>query len=233
MARVLIVDDTKELRDTLVEHFEDAGHTCFEAADGIDALNQLKHEKIDIVILDMHMPRMDGKTTYTHIKEIQELSETPVIFLTADKEDTDVIAGLTMGADDYITKPCNPQIIVKKSENLLRLAHKEVKKDTITVGDLCFDKTAGIITQKGVEIALTPTEFKLLCFFMYNPNQLISHEQLVEAVWGYAHEVAKNTVAVNILRINTKLDKNSYHVQSERGRGYRLATPHTEEKPHG
>ncbi len=219
MANILIVDDELQIRETLVEYFEAAGHTCFEGSDGIDALGQLKQEKVDAVILDVMMPNMDGVTT---CKEIKQHYTIPVIFLTARNTEYDTLAGLTLGADDYITKPFNAKIVVAKIEALLRAYNHTTPRLLHTFENLTFDATAEVIHCNNTKLNLSATEFKLLSYLIKHPNQLFTREYLLDTIWGYSTGAQSQTVTTHVSRINRKLKNSNTQIISERGRGYRI-----------
>lgn len=223
MANILIVDDEIRLRETLVEYFEHAGHTCFEGSDGIDAITQVKNEHIDLVILDIMMPNMDGKEACRLIKNYKSI---PVIFLSARDKEIDMLEGFAIQADDYMTKPFSPKVVVAKAEALLRLYNNSPTHHIIVAGELTLDLTSSSITCCGEKMSLSAIEFDLLSFFIQHKNQLFSRTQLLESVWGYNQPEDSKTVTTHLSRIGKKLGPMSSYIVNERGRGYKLEVPH-------
>ena len=168
MANILIVEDEKNMQDIIVEYVKKGGHTCFTADDGIDALMILKSNPMDLMILDIMMPHMDG---FTVCKMAREMSNMPIIMLTAKGEEGDKLKGYEYGVDDYITKPFSPRVLLAKVNALLRRT-AVAPAEVLCVGKIVMQPSAHTVTVDGQEITLTHKEYALLQFFMVNPEFL-------------------------------------------------------------
>ncbi|MGL5614666.1 MAG: response regulator transcription factor [Sarcina sp.] len=207
---ILVVDDEVEITNAIEIYLSSEGYDVLKAFDGIEALNILEKEKIDLAILDVMMPKLDGIRT---VKKIRETMEIPVIMLSAKSEDTDKIIGLNMGADDYLTKPFNPLELIARVKSQLRRYMKysskvEEKKDVIIrAGGLELNLDKKEFTLDGEVLRVTPIEFKILKLLMENKGRVFSIEEIYEKVWN---EPAYNTdtVTVHVRRIREKIEIN-------------------------
>ena len=229
MARVLIVDDEPRIRDLIREHLQYAGFTCAEAGDGTQALAELANGGIDLVILDIMMPFMDGMTCLREMRTRKIM--TPVIMLTARSEDADKIIGLESGADDYVTKPFNILALKARVRALLRrasmsAAQEPAKTSVLTRGHISVDTERRSAYKNGVAIELTMKEFDLIEFLMKNPGRVYSRENLLDLVWGYDYQGDTRTVDVHIRRLREKLELDPAHpeyIVTKWGVGYYFA----------
>lgn len=207
---VLVVDDEDEIRDAIEIYLRNEDIKVFKAADGIDALMILEEEDIHLIILDIMMPRMDGiKATF----KIREKKNIPIIMLSAKSEDTDKILGLTVGADDYVTKPFNPLELVARVKSQLRRYvnlgnYSDNSKDEIVVKGLVLNKRDKTVTVDGEDVRLTALEYGILELLMENKGRVFSIEEIYEKVWKEPYYNAENTVAVHIRRIREKIEIN-------------------------
>jgi two-component system response regulator VanR len=229
---ILIVDDEKEIADLIEVYLKNDGYIVHKFYNGIDALECIKSKKIDLAILDVMLPDIDG----FHIcQRIREQYFYPIIMLTAKIEDTDKIMGLTIGADDYITKPFNPLEVVARVKTQLRryvrynnAAIDEVKEIPIEEYDirgLIINKNTHKCTLYGKAIALTPIEFSILWYLCENKGKVISSEELFENVWGEKFLDNNNTVMAHIGRLREKLKepaKNPKFIKTVWGVGYTI-----------
>lgn len=207
---ILVVDDEVEITNAIEIYLSSEGYDTLKAYDGIEALNILEKNKVDLVVLDVMMPKLDGVRT---IKKIRETMEIPVIMLSAKSEDTDKIIGLNMGADDYLTKPFNPLELIARVKSQLRRYVKyssrvEEKKDVILrSGGLELNLDKKEFTLDGEILRVTPIEFKILKLLMENKGRVFSIEEIYERVWN---EPAYNTdtVTVHVRRIREKIEIN-------------------------
>ncbi|MGB9521480.1 MAG: response regulator transcription factor, partial [Anaerolineales bacterium] len=183
MATVLIIEDEAELVKVLRSYLEKAGFQVITALRGDSGLELWKREKPDLVILDLNLPGLDGLDI---AREIRKKSNTPIIMLTARVEETDQLVGLEIGADDYITKPFSPRLVVARVRALLRRATPLSPSEYIRVQDIEIDLEAHQVTRQGNPIELTPTEFSLLVAMASNPGRVFSRLQLLESVQGIA-----------------------------------------------
>ena len=226
--KILVVDDEPEIRDLLRLYLEKDGYDVVEAADGAQALSALQEESlqnegIDLVILDIMMPGIDG---YRVLQNIRENSNIPVIMLSAKGADADKILGLDLGADDYITKPFQPlEAVARVNSNIRRFyalgAGKQKQVEELTLRDLKLDLNSCLLMQGGRTIELTSVEFKIMRLFMENPGKVFTKQQLFEEGWGDDYLVSDIMVCISKLRAKLSEDANAY-IKTIRGLGYRL-----------
>ena len=215
MARVLIVDDEPRIRDLIREHLQYAGFTCAEAGDGTQALAELANGGIDLVILDIMMPFMDGMTCLREMRTRKIM--TPVIMLTARSEEYDKLAGLEGGADDYVVKPFNPLELTARVKSQLRRYTQlnpnsntgKAAKNEITIRGLSINKDNHKVIVYGEEIKLTPIEFDILYLLASNPGKVFSTDEIFEKVWNEKVYEANNTVMVHIRRLRGKMKEDT------------------------
>lgn len=201
MANILIVEDEKNMQDIICEYMHRGGHTCFIADDGVDALMLMKNNPMDLMVLDIMMPHLDG---FSVCKMAREMSSLPIIMLTAKSDEEDKLKGYEYGADDYMTKPFSPKILLAKANALLRRT-SVAPMDTISAGKITISPAAHKVFLDGTEITLTHKEYELLHFFMSNPEQIFSREQLLNRIWGYDFEGNTRTVDTHIKTLRQKL----------------------------
>ena len=226
MYNVLICDDQPEIVNALKIYLTPEGYGLFEAKDGAEALEIVKSRDIHLVLLDIMMPNMDGITAMTNLREI---SNVPVILLTAKSEDTDKILGLNAGADDYITKPFNPVEVLARVKSQLRrylqLGGGVVKPTALTIGGITLDDRTKAVTLDGDPVNLTPREFEILKLLMENPGTVFSPKRIYQAVWGEDPYGAENAVAVHIRHLREKLEINPSdprYIKVVWGQGYKM-----------
>jgi DNA-binding response OmpR family regulator len=216
--RVLVVDDdgdVRELTSTLLRH---AGYEVVEAPDGREALRCLYQRPVDAIVLDVSMPDLDGWQT---LERIRDVSDVPVLMLTARAGELEKVRGLQSGADDYVTKPYGRQELLARVEAMLRRSGSRTEPaDIVQRGDLEVDLRQRLVRVGGEEVRLTPTEFKVLAVFVRNPNQVLSRDQLLEDVWGGAGGDEQVKLYIGYLR--RKLP--SVRIETVRGFGYRFVT---------
>jgi len=223
MAKILIVDDEPRIRELIREHLQHAGYTCEEATDGSAALAVLSAGGIDLVILDIMMPFVDGMTC---LKEIRARKmNVPVIMLTARSEDTDKLLGFEYGADDYVTKPFNILELKARIRALLRRAgrSKAEAASTLTIGSISLDLDARNAYRGDTMVDLTAKEFDVIEFLMRNPNRVYSREALLDTIWAYEYRSDIRTVDVHIRRLREKLELNPaepQYIMTKWGVGY-------------
>lgn len=221
---VLIADDEKEIRDLLRLYLEKDGYQVLEAEDGRAAVSILEKEEVDLALLDIMMPKMDG---YQVLKRIREGSNIPVMVLSAKSQDADKILGLDLGADDYLTKPFNPmEAMARINSNIRRfysLGAKSRELKQLQVKDLRLDMESCLVYKNGQPIDLTSVEYKLLRLFMEHPGKVFTKQQVYENVWGEEYAIADNNIMVCISRLRAKLSKDSgAYIKTIRGLGYRM-----------
>ncbi|MDE5933473.1 MAG: response regulator transcription factor [Lachnospiraceae bacterium] len=218
MAKILIVEDEKKMQDIIVTYMKRGGHTCFTADDGVDALMLLKNNPVDLMILDIMIPHIDG---FSVCKMAREMSNMPIIMLTAKSEESDKLKGYEYGADDYTTKPFSPKVLLAKVNALLRRVSSE-QSDVLNVGKISVMPSSHKVFVNGQEITLTHKEYELLYFFMRNPGQIFSREQLLNRIWGYDFEGTTRTVDTHIKTLRQKLGSEGKNIVTLIRSGYKL-----------
>lgn len=231
MESILICDDNKEIVDALKIYLGTVGYTLYTAANGAEALDVVDKHPIDLILMDIMMPGMDGLTATAQLREKGNI---PIILLTAKSEEGDMILGLEMGADDYITKPFRPMELLARVKSTLRRykqlggAAKAVADGVLQVGGLALNDAQKIVTLEGEPISLTPLEFKLLHFLMQHPGEVFSGKKLYQQVWGEETLSGEGAVAVHIRHLREKLEidpANPRLIQVVWGQGYKLVKP--------
>lgn len=210
MTNILVCDDDKEIVDAIEIYLQQEGYQIYKAYDGEQAIKVLKEMNIQLLIIDIMMPRLDG--IHATLK-IREFSSVPIIFLSAKSEDTDKILGLNMGADDYITKPFNPlELVARVKSNLRRytqLGSLNVENNALyQVGGLCMNDDTKEVTVDGESVKLTPIEYNILFLLVKNQGKVFSIDQIYENIWNEEAIGADNTVAVHIRHIREKIEIN-------------------------
>ena len=218
MANILIVEDEKNMQEIIVDYLRRGGHTCFTADDGVDALMILKNNPMDLMILDIMMPHLDG---FSVCKMAREMSDLPIIMLTAKSGEDDKLKGYDLGADDYMTKPFSPKVLLAKANALLRRS-STIPADTVNAGKIFVIPASHKVFVDGQEIALTHKEYELLHFFMVNPGQIFSREQLLNRIWGYDFEGTTRTVDTHIKTLRQKLGDEGKHIVTLIRSGYKF-----------
>jgi DNA-binding response OmpR family regulator len=209
--RILVVDDDKEIVKAIEKLFLREEYEVVKAYDGMEAMDALLQYEIHLILLDIMMPKLDGLSATMKIREKRNI---PIIILSAKSEDSDKILGLTMGADDYITKPFNPQELLARVRSQLRrymlLGDIDSRRKTnqITVGGLTLDLDCKQLTVDGEPVKLTATEYKILEFLMSNSGMVFSAETIYDRVWNEPAYSIENTVMVHIRRIREKIEIN-------------------------
>lgn len=228
---ILLVDDDKLMRRSLAFNLEQAGHRVSSAANAEDALALARRDQPDLVLLDIGLPGMDGLDA---LRSFKEQTEAPVIFLTARRRELDEVVGLELGADDYITKPFNIDILLARVKVALRHAGETISApsgdEQIIAGDLVIDPRAHTVTLAGRSIELTPREFDLLHALAIRRNQVVSIDDLLVQVWGAEFAGEPQVVYVHIRWLRKKIEDEPSHPQriiTVHGVGYKLEIPDT------
>ena len=205
---ILVVDDEETIREVVRRYLEREGFSVQEAADGYEALDAIRINSPDLIVLDLMLPGIDGLSLTQHIRQDRHI---PIIMLTAKGEASDRIRGLDMGADDYIAKPFSPQEVVSRIRAVLRRSGADNTSNSgnsLEFQDLNIDPTSRAVTLKDKKITLTAKEFDLLYFFASNPRQVFSRVQLLDKVWGDELYTDPSTVTVHIRRLREKIENN-------------------------
>ena len=219
--KILVVDDEEDILEFLSYNLRAEGYNVIVADNGILAIELAKQQQPSLIILDVQMPDMDGIITCEKIREIPSLKETVVTFLTARSEDYSQIAGFEAGADDYITKPIRPKVLVSRVKALLK--RRGITQDTnsiIELGDIVIDKEKHLTTYKGQEVIFAKKEFKLLKLLISKPGKVFTREEILEKVWGSDIIVGDRTIDVHIRKLREKLA--DHYVKTVKGVGYKF-----------
>ena len=226
MYNILVCDDEKDIVSALRIYLTAEGYNVLEAFSGAEALEILDEKKVDLVLMDIMMPEMDGISA---VAKIREQSNIPVLFLTAKSEDADMILGLNIGADDYITKPFKPVELIARVRSHLRrytmLGGIEQKQSRLQVGGIALDDDSKLVTLDGEEVTLTPLEYSILKYLMGNAGKVFSSEEIYRAVWKGSAMGGENTVAVHIRHLREKLEidpANPRYLKVVWGHGYKI-----------
>ena len=205
---ILIVEDEPSIAEVVELYLRRAGYQVQTVGDGDHALRILEEHLPDLLVLDVMLPGVDG---FSILRWLRDRGDTPVIFITARREEVDRIAGLEMGADDYVIKPFSPQELVSRVRAVLRRIHRneDLGEKPLHFGDLGIDPQTRLVTQGGQEITLTSREFELLWLMASHPRQVFTREQLLEKVWGGADYIDPSTVTVHLRRLREKIEQDA------------------------
>ncbi|MCX6401621.1 MAG: response regulator transcription factor [Propionibacteriales bacterium] len=204
MSRVLVVDDDLTVREVLTSYLRARGHEVLEAGDGIEALRLVRSQRLDLLVLDVMLPGMDGREVCRRVRAMGDL---PIIMLTALGREADRVQGLELGVDDYVGKPFSPRELALRVDSVIRRS-TPVRNDTQEVlvdGDLVVDVPRRVVTRSGAELSMTAREFELLRFLIGNPGTAFTREDLLEQVWGWSVG-DHSTVTVHVRRVREKVE---------------------------
>ena len=221
MYKILVVDDEERIRDILKEYLEFEGMECTEAEDGITAINAVKEKKLDLVLLDIMMPRVDG---FTALREIRKFSQVPVIMLSARGEEYDKLFGFEMGVDDYITKPFSPKEVVARIKAVLKRSGSldAPKSNVIKIAGVEIDENSRKVMVDGNRATLTPKEFDILVYMAKNKGIVLSREKILEKIWGYEFFGEDRTVDTHIKMLRNSLGPYRNLIKTVWSVGYKL-----------
>ncbi|MEX2406874.1 MAG: response regulator transcription factor [Actinomycetota bacterium] len=220
--RVLLVEDDASIRESTALGLERAGFRVTTAADGREAVDRFRREGFDLVVLDLMLPEMDG---FEVCRLLRRESRVPILMLTARADSTDVVAGLELGADDFVTKPFDLPVLVARARAVVRRSSAAGPEEVLRVGDLEVDRAAFTARRGERNLALTTTEFRLLATLAGRPGQVFTREMLLEAVWGYDYLGDSRLVDVAVQRLRAKVEDDTAsprRIVTVRGVGYRL-----------
>lgn len=223
--KVLIVDDESDILEIVSYNLEDAGYEVFTASNGADGIKLAKKHRPELIILDVMMPGMDGIETCEKMRTISDLDHTIIAFFTARGEDYSQMAGFEAGADDYITKPIKPKVLVGKVKSLLRRFHTSAKseivsEDILKLTNLEIDREQYIVKLKGEVINLPRKEFELLALLASKPNKVFTRESILNHVWGNDVVVGGRTIDVHIRKLREKIGDTRF--KTVKGVGYKF-----------
>lgn len=209
MKRVLIVDDEERMVELIALFLKPQGYITYKVNSGLEALDVIKENKIDLVLLDVMLPEMDGWTT---CKEIRTLSDVPIIMLTARDQSNDIVKGLKLGADDYITKPFDEDVLLARIEAVSRRL-SSVNENILVVKGLTWDKDKHTVSYQGKTITMTPIEFNLLGLFLKNPDRVFSREHLIQLNWGFESSTEGRTINSHIRNLREKCRQSGFQIE--------------------
>lgn len=219
MAVILVAEDDRQMRDIVVDYMKKGGHSCVTAEDGIEAVTVLKNHSVDLIILDIRMPFLDG---FSVCRMAREITQIPLLFLTAKVSEEDKLRGYEYGADDYVTKPFSPKVLLAKVNALLRRSSLCPSQNAINIGGISLIPASREVYVHGEAIPFTHKEFELLYLFMQNPNQVFTREQLLGRIWGYDFEGSTRTVDTHIKTLRQKLGDEGGHIVTLIRSGYKF-----------
>lgn len=219
--KILVVDDEADILELLKYNLSKEGYDVKTALDGMKAVDTARSFVPDLIILDIMMPKQDGVETCRQVREIPELANVFVIFLTARSEEYSEVAAFEMGADDYITKPIKPRALVSRINALFRRESKKKKEShKITIGGLVVDRTSYTVQAQDGTISLPKKEFELLYFLAQNPGKVFSRDELLQNIWGTDVYVLARTVDVHIRKVREKIGEG--YISTVKGVGYKF-----------
>ncbi|MCR4610824.1 MAG: response regulator transcription factor [Lachnospiraceae bacterium] len=218
-AKILIADDESRIRKLVSDYMTKEGYEVAQASDGQEALDKFYAEKPDIVILDVMMPEYNG---YEVCEEIRDTSDTPIIILTAKDTEKDELNGFSKGADEYISKPFSPKILVARVNALLRRSNVIGEETMLEAGEIMVDINAHTVTVHGKNLELSVKEFELLCFFINNQGIALSREKILDNVWDYDYFGDARTVDTHVKKLRAKLKDYGKYIHTIWGMGYKF-----------
>lgn len=216
--RILIVDDEANIREVVKEYCELSGYEADEAQDGVEAIEKVKENHYDCVVLDVMMPTLDG---FSACKEIKKIQDVPVIMLSARSEEYDKLYAFGLGIDDYVVKPFSPKELMARIKVILERGSRQ-EKSVLTFEGLEIDLLGRVVTVDGNRVELTPKEIDLLIYLMNNKNIALSRQQLLEEVWNYDYFGDDRTVDTHIKMLRHNLGNYRDHIVTVRGMGYKF-----------
>lgn len=223
--KILIIDDDEQIRNLIAIYLENEGFEALKVSNAVSGLALLEEQEVDLIILDIMMPQMNGIDAAFKIREEKNM---PIIMLSAKSEDMDKISGLTAGADDYLTKPFNPLELIARVKSQIRRYKKyneRAERDIIQIGDLEINRSTRLVFVRGQEIRLTPKEFDILELLVRHKGTVMSMGKIYEAVWREDAFKSDNTVMVHITKIREKIEDNPkkpIYIKTIWGVGYRI-----------
>lgn len=216
----LIVEDEIRIRTIIKEYFEEENHTVLEAENGRIALELFTSHQVDLVILDIMLPELNG---WSVCRKIREKSDVPIIILTANSDERDKLLGFELGADDYVTKPFSPKVLVASATNLLKRVNGTLSSSAILIeGDLEIQKSAYMIKAFGQPIPFTPKEYEMLIYLIENKKQVITREMFLNKIWGYDYYGDYRIIDAHIKKIRKKLGACAHYIVTVLLVGYKF-----------
>ena len=218
--RVLVVDDEPDILEFIEYNLEKEGFEVARARDGVEAVEVARRVRPDVILLDIMMPKQDGIETCRILRADPEFNHVAVAFLTARNEDFAQISGFDVGADDYITKPIKPRLLVSRIRALLRRTSRPAEEPTLQVDDLIIDRERYVVVRKGMEIELPRKEFELLALFASKPGRVFKREEIMNRIWGDDVIVGDRTIDVHVRKLREKFGDDL--IKTVKGIGYKI-----------
>lgn len=221
MFRILVVDDEAKIREVIRTYAEFEGHTVFEAADGLEAIEMCKKQDFDVIVMDIMMPRLDGFSSY---KEIKKFKDIPVLMLSARGEEYDKLFGFEIGIDDYVVKPFSPKELMARLNVIVKRHQKTIENEILEFEGLSIDLDGRVVFVDGEKVDMTPKEYDLLVFLATNENIALSRDKLLNKVWGYDFYGDDRTVDTHIKMLRNSVKDYRKFIVTVRGIGYKFDT---------
>ncbi|BEP30065.1 response regulator transcription factor [Helicovermis profundi] len=221
MRKILIVEDEDRLRELVFLYFKKEGFSVIEASNGREALDKIEANKLDLIILDVMIPEIDG---FSLCKKIRKNSDVPIIIITAKTEEEDKILGFELGADEYVTKPFSPKVLVARAKNLLKRAEGSVRGNVskYEYENLVIDYASYEVKVNGKMISLSPKEYDLLLLLVKNKNKVLTREIILDSIWGYDYFGDLRTVDTHIKKLRNKLGESAKYIKTIIRAGYKF-----------
>lgn len=218
--KILVVDDESRMRKLVKDFLERDGFSVLEAGDGLEAMDIFyEHKDIALLILDVMMPKMDG---WQVCREVRQISQVPIIMLTARADERDELQGFDLGVDEYISKPFSPKILVARVEAILRRTNVLFSEESVDAGGIVIDKTAHLVTIDSKPIELSYKEFELLAYFVENQGIALSREKILNNVWNYDYFGDARTIDTHVKKLRSKLGDKGDYIKTIWGMGYKF-----------
>ena len=221
MFKILVVDDEKSIREVIRTYAEFEGHEVVEASDGLDAIDKVREEDFDVIVMDIMMPKLDGFSSYKEIKKIKNI---PVLMLSARSEEYDKLFGFEIGIDDYVTKPFSPKELMARLNVIVNRNNKIEENNTMEFEGLKIDLDGRVVLVNDEIVELTPKEYDLLVYMVKNKNIALSRDKLLNQVWGYDFYGEDRTVDTHIKMLRNSIKEYRKFIITVRGVGYKFDT---------
>ena len=217
--KILVVDDDKEIVGAIKKRLEMEDYEIITAYDGLEAMDILMEQEVQLLIIDVMMPKMDG---WEVVKEIRKVSKVPIIMLTAKDQEQDELLGFELGVDEYISKPFSPKILVARVNAILKRGRAAASEDLIDAGVIVIDKAAHLVKIDDVPIDLSVKEFELLTYFVENQKMALSREKILNNVWDYDYFGDARTIDTHVKKLRSKLGEKGNYIKTIWGMGYKF-----------
>ena len=222
MNKILLVDDDPDILEIISYSLENEGYSVYKAMNGLQAIEIAEKVTPDLIIMDLMMPEMNGVEACEQIRKSTKLNNVIITFLSARSEDFSQIAGFDAGADDYITKPIKPKVLLSKVKSLLRRNKSDIDASLIQINDLIINRSRYLVNLKGIEISLPRKEFELLYLLTSSPNTVFTRSKILDVVWGTDVIVGDRTIDVHIRKLREKIGDSSF--KTIKGVGYKFVS---------